>query len=355
MSGLKETVKNHRLVRHLYYFARGVVQNKQLSAKARKTLKIFQSTCLDPAQEARLVKDMVRMNAYYGFDFDEYLCYRFAERDMDDRRTFVADWEHLGYTCAMNNAANAGIYDNKWNTYQKYQRFYGRDILLCCSIADAPAFQAFTQKHTRFITKPLDASCGKGIQIFDREKFDGSDEAFFEMLLHTYQSSFVVEELIVQVTELEKLHPASVNTVRVPTIRTDDETLIIHPFLRIGQHGNHVDNAGAGGIMAAVDVETGRVFAAADEYGKVFDVHPDTNEQIVGYVIPRWEEAKKLVKELAQVVPDNRYTGWDIALTDHGWIMVEANRRGQFVWQIPMQKGFREEINCILSKLGKTY
>ena len=61
------------------------------------------------------------------------------------------------------------------------------------------------------------------------------------------------------------------------------------------------------------------------------------------------------MKELAQVTPENRYTGWDCALTEHGWVMVEANRQGQFVWQIPLQQGCREEMDLILAGIGLKY
>ncbi len=355
MTALKETIKNNRLVRHLYYYGRGIVKNKLLSAKAQKTLDAFGVTFSNPTEKVLLVKDMVRMNAMYGFDFDEYLLYHFRDKTMQERLAFVADWEHLGYTCAMNNYASAEIFDNKWKTYNTYKEFYHRDVILCGSEADKAKFEEFAQKHTRFIAKPLDMSCGKGVQIFDQEEQGISSNALFMMLLDTYKKNFIVEELIVQAPEIAKLHPSSVNTVRVPVVRTDSETFIVHPFLRIGQHGNHVDNAGAGGIMGAVDAETGKVFAAADKHGKVFLSHPDTGEKIVDYVIPRWDEAKELVKKLAEIIPDNRYTGWDLALTENGWVVVEANRRGQFVFQIPMQKGFRKEVNTLLKKMGKKY
>lgn len=73
---------------------------------------------------------------------------------------------------------------------------------------------------------------------------------------------------------------------------------------------------------------------------------------MVGFTIPRWEEVVAMAKELATIVDGNRYAGWDLALTDNGWVMIEGNARGQFVWQIPLQKGFLIETNAILRRLG---
>lgn len=354
MNALKETVKNNRLIRHLYYFSKGVLSRKKLEAVAARALNFF-NVDIPECEKQKVLKDMVKMYSRYGFAFDEYICYKFHCKNMQERLEFVADWEHLGYTCKLNDFKNAEVFDNKWKTFSKYGKYYGRSVVFCQGNDDEGAFEQLLTKEKKLIVKPLDASCGNGIKIIDNCDESKNAHELFEALLSEYNGSFIAEELIIQDPEMAKFHPSSVNTVRIPTIRMNDEIKIVHPFMRIGQNGKCVDNGGAGGILCSVDVETGKILAAADENAKIFQKHPNSGEQIVGFVIPRWEEAKQLVKKLAMVIPENRYSGWDLALTDNGWSLVEANRRGQFVWQIPSQCGFRKEINEILKKLGKKY
>ena len=163
----------------------------------------------------------------------------------------------------------------------------------------------------------------------------------------------IVEEVITQDLFMEQFHPDSVNTVRIPTIRLDDRTVIFHPFFRVGRGNAIVDNAGAGGIICALDAKDGTIIAAADEKGVTYIQHPETNVRLVGNTIPRWNEAIEFAKRLAEVVPTNRYTGWDIALTKDGWRLIEGNARGQFVAQIPLQYGFRTEIEGYLQEIKK--
>lgn len=161
-----------------------------------------------------------------------------------------------------------------------------------------------------------------------------------------------MEELISQDDRLGRIHPQSVNTVRVPTIRLNDRTILFHPFFRVGRGESVVDNAGSGGIICALDSKTGTVIAAADEHGNKFTVHPDTKEKLIGFEIPEWDKAVEFVEALVKVVPSNRYTGWDIALTNEGWILIEANARGQWVAQIPLQQGFRKEYMQYMQELN---
>lgn len=344
----KENIKNNRIVRNTYYYLNGIVNRNKLRKKAEKTIEKFALEFPSDEDKRIQIEDMIRMNMRYGYGFDEYIYFQFDKRNLDERRKFVADWEHLGYTCAMNNPANAELFDNKWKTFQTYQPYYHRDVDYIEGDAGKEAYEEFTSLHSDFIIKPLDQSCGHGVRIIH-----GEDT--FEELLSENNGHFLIEELIDQTREMAQFHSASVNTVRVPTISIGEEVHIVNPFFRIGQHGNHVDNAGSGGIICAVNASTGTIFAAADEYGKRFEQHPDTGRQIVGYTLPQWEKAKELVAELAKVTPDNHYTGWDLALTDDGWLLVEANRRGQFVWQIASQIGFRDEINQYLKELGTKY
>ena len=113
----------------------------------------------------------------------------------------------------------------------------------------------------------------------------------------------------------------------------------------MGQGSSFVDNAGSGGVFGIVDLETGRVYAACDELGNKYEVHPDTKERIIGFVVPRWKEAVALAKELITVIPSVRWVGWDLALTDDGWVLIEGNERAQFVFQFPDRKGCRKEID----------
>lgn len=346
----KENVKNNRIVRHTYYYFNSIFNRKSLRHKAETTIEKFGIGYPSEEIKNNQIKDMIRMNQLYGFTFEEYLYFHFADKSVKERRAFVADWEHLGYTCAMNDPDNVEIFDNKWKTYQKYRPYYHRDVDYIEGYAGKAAFEEFASRHSDFIVKPLDQSCGHGVGIVH-----GGDTSF-EELLRENNGRFLIEELIDQSEEMAQFHPASVNTVRVTTIKLEEEVLIVHPFMRMGQHGNHVDNGGAGGIMCTIDAESGKIIAAADENGHSFTRHPDSGIEILGFKIPRWAELRNFVTELARIVPDNHYTGWDLALTDYGWVLVEANRRGQFVgWQIPTQVGFREELNKIMKDLGKKY
>ena len=125
--------------------------------------------------------------------------------------------------------------------------------------------------------------------------------------------------------------------------------------MRVGTGKSVVDNAGAGGIICEINAETGEVIAAKDENGFSYDIHPDSGFCLIGFKIPRWNEAVILSKTLARVIPEMAYCGWDLALTSEGWIMIEANPRGQFLWQIPRCIGFRVEIEEILSSFNIDY
>lgn len=145
------------------------------------------------------------------------------------------------------------------------------------------------------------------------------------------------------------LHPQSVNTVRISTLKIGGKIHIIHPFFRVGRGEDVVDNAAKGGIFGVIDKETGIVTRACDELGNRYVVHPDTKKPIVGFSIPQWEVAVDLSLKLAKVVPESVFTGWDLALTDKGWVMVEGNSRGQFIcFQMATQNGFRKELEGLL-------
>ena len=165
----------------------------------------------------------------------------------------------------------------------------------------------------------------------------------------------ILEEYIDQLKEVAEFHPSSVNTIRVTTVFKDSKVHIMNAAFRMGNNFANIDNHAAGGIVAAIDKETGVVSSSGiDKYSNRYLYHPVTNKQIIGYSIPFWEEIINLAKELATVIPEIGYVGWDIALTESGPLLIEGNYRGMFdVQQQADQIGKRSTYDEIVLGLNK--
>lgn len=295
----------------------------------------------------KLLKAFVKDNWYP----EEYFFFNYEHLSHKGVKEFVSNREGNLFWNHQNSRQIYLLTCDKGQTYQHFKDYFHRDVVSVCShIPDsAKSFRAFVDIHSRFIVKPTFGNYGNGVRIIDASSYNDIN-SLHEELTRAYTEGFVAEELIVQCSELASFHPSSVNTVRLTTVRLGNgDIYVIHrPFIRIGQGGRCMDNGGNGGIIAAIDYDTGIIKGAIDERMNRFVVHPDTGKTILGFRIPRWEEAKDLAVRLANVLPDMNYCGWDLALTDDGWVMVEANGKGLFIgFQMPMQEGFRDEFEEI--------
>lgn len=323
----------------IYVYMRDIAEVKSVLKSFHKHLS--NEIMYDMINEHR--KNQVPYNEYLLFHFDEY-------RDKSYRSSFINDVERVDVANKLNLAENNPYFYDKAQTYQLFGEYYKRMIIRLdykCSFED---FDGFVKKNKSFICKPIDGGCGIGIKIVSVQE-NTDIRWLFQQLIEEYEGKCFAEELIVQVPLLSKLHPQSVNTVRVPTFLIGETVKVVHPFLRVGQKGSVTDNAGSGGIICALD-DSGTVMATADEFGNIFVEHPDTKEKLIGFSLPEWDEALNMVKNLALLIPTNKYCSWDLALTDAGWVLVEANAKGQFIWQYATGIGFREELNEILKAIG---
>jgi hypothetical protein len=83
--------------------------------------------------------------------------------------------------------------------------------------------------------------------------------------------------------------------------------------------------------MAAIDPATGvavRSIKDAGPHREVVYDHPITGRPITGAQLPCWDEACALALEAAAGFPELPLTGWDMAITDHGPILVELEPDG---------------------------
>ena len=74
---------------------------------------------------------------------------------------------------------------------------------------------------------------------------------------------------------------------------------------------------------------------------------------LIGFTIPKWTEACDMAAELAKNIPEAVFVGWDLALSDSGWVMVEANSSPLILWEIAVRRGIRREFNEMRRKVDR--
>lgn len=187
--------------------------------------------------------------------------------------------------------------------------------------------------------KVMNGSFGSGAV-----SFDVSNKEAYEKLKKTGKT-YIVEERITQSIEMAKWNQSSVNTIRVPSFLYNGKFEIVKPVLRTGRAGSIVDNAGGGGIISCINVETGVIESGGNnEANQHFETHPDSGMRFIGWRVPHWEELKSLVEEIhRKCMSNHRYIGWDFALTENGWVLIEGNW-GQFLSQYVDKVGLKDKF-----------
>ena len=307
----------------------------KLNSRKKSAYKIIEESIApekfeDKHYVKKLYNEILFARFMYGIAVREYFVYDFEKLSHEGRKTFVTRSNKYQYYRMLNDQNYTPYFNMKTETYRKFKEFYGREVLCMYDASDYPKFVEFVQRHPKFIYKPADDYGGHGVEIYDSRDY-ASLETLFELII--FNGFCVVEELIVQADEIARLHPQSVNTMRVVAyLSPSGETSIQWCFLRMGMGGSHTDNMSSGGLAAMVDPETGIIYSTGRDWkGDEHIFHPDTGIQLVGYQIPEWDKLREMVASLSKVLPQVRLVGWDLSYTTKGWVFVEGNARPQCV------------------------
>ncbi len=213
---------------------------------------------------------------------------------------------------------------DKSRFYERFKEFFNRDACAIRTEADRDAFLQFSKKHPKFIAKKIKGSHGHGTELIELERITDSAEDVFTRLLSL--GEYFCEELIIQHEALASFNPSSVNTLRVPTFMNKDGFHILKPYIRIGRPGTFTDHSTNGGVIAVIDEKTGVIISeGVDLMGGKHEFHPDSGVRIKDFQIPLWDEFLIKVEHIHNSIKDYPYIGWDFALSENGWVLVEGN------------------------------
>lgn len=150
-----------------------------------------------------------------------------------------------------------------------------------------------------------------------------------QKLIEETQSFYIITEYLEMHQDLKKIYAKSVNTVRMMVINEHGyDPKIMQTYMRIGSsRTGYTDNVGYGGICVFVDKDTGELYQPETIKDHVFydcPVHPDTGTPIAGR-LPHWELIQNTVMEICRYLCELEYLGFDIAITDEGFQILEIN------------------------------
>lgn len=131
-------------------------------------------------------------------------------------------------------------------------------------------------------------------------------------------------------------------TCRVVTGRLapDGEPFLLGAFARFPLDHAVVDNLAAGGVGAGVDLHDGRMGAGTIWEGETghCDCHPRTGAKITGELLPGWAEIAALALRTHRAAGEWPSMGWDIACTERGVMLIEANTQWAIFFHVPMSR-----------------
>lgn len=181
-------------------------------------------------------------------------------------------------------------------------------------------------ENDEVICKPsVESGAGRDIQFWNTATQRKVIEAF---LSDKNEKDYVIQKIIRQHADLDKVHKDSVNTLRIVSLLMQDGVYVLSSNLRMGVGDSRIDNVMAGGISCGIN-DDGTLKKYATEYysGERFEKHPQ-GLVFEGFKIPSYDKAVELVKRLHPLIPHFRLVSWDIAIDATGEpMLIEANLR----------------------------
>lgn len=296
------------------------------------------------------------LDVKYGSDYRSYIHYT---PFMKQRDKLNLSSDHNS-SCILRNKLYFGIFAKSIGiaTPENIAYINNGDVLLLNTASHTNIKDFATNLNGTFFCKPVDGECGKGVFKLDVT----SDKILINNAIVTFEdltdalngTAFIIQKCITQHPLQAKLHPSSINSMRMVTVRSlkDGHIEVLPSILRIGANGSIVDNTSQGGIAVGFDPNTGHLNEYGffkPEFGLRTNTHPNSNIKFSEYTIPHIKEAVEQAKYFHSLL-DLHSIGWDIAIGEDGPIFIEGNDNWEINGPQSCNRGLAKEYYNLFFK-----
>lgn len=261
----------------------------------------------------------------YGFSPDDYFVkgngYTMSKYE---KKRFFTLKKAFWLQDTVNNPEYIHFLENKAEALDLFKDLVQRNWLYApkSSFED---YMAFVKKTPVFIAKPVGGMCGEGIKKYSTGEIPEED-------LKTLFNRFVTDDILLE--ECLKAHDdiylgtTALSTFRIYTmIDKNGEVHVLKAKYRVGT-GDAITDTADGCIAYPISIENGVIEGPGINevlFSENYFYHPGCDKLVVGMKIPMWDLVLEVVTEAAKKIPQVRYVGWDIAITNNSVEIIEGN------------------------------
>ena len=184
------------------------------------------------------------------------------------------------------------------------------------------------------VGKPCRSSGGSGVAV--------RTDLTPEWIVQHGGESYVVQKKIQQCAFAAQFNSASVNTMRMMTLRCpwNGEIVVCRSMMRMGVSDAVIDNMMKGGLCVCVG-DKGQLGKYAYDYdGKRYELHPVSGFTFEGLSHPGYEKMVNMAKEIHRKIAAYNLLSFDFVQRDDGSIcVVEINATSQGITQLQYDFG----------------
>lgn len=172
------------------------------------------------------------------------------------------------------------------------------------------------------VKKAVNSQGGFGVEFFS-----GSDiMPRFREVMRSIDGDVVIQLPVKQHSAFSRLHPESVNTMRIVSLLTGDSVKEYAVCVKIGVGKERRDNGCHGGIYCGVDKDGRLKKLGTLDNGTVLFSHPELGYRFEDITLPFVDKAISLVKQAHPFMGHFRLISWDVAIDEEGdAVLIEAN------------------------------
>lgn len=298
---------------------------KESKFLAEKSKRYAQDIGLGKGEWVKVLIDFVISRICYKFSVQDYFVigngYTLSRYE---KKRFFTDKRAYWVRQKVNNPSYIHFLYNKVEALELFNDFVSRRWLYAPK-SSFSEFVDFVNKTPAFIAKPVDKYEGEGIE---KHSTSGVSEEDLKTLYDYLVSNGMLLEECLKAHDDIYLGTKSLNTFRLYTmIDGKGDVHILKAKYRAGT-GDAITDTAEGCIAYPISIEHGVIEGPGINEvlnSKNYFYHPGCDKLVVGMKIPMWDRVLEVVTEAAKKIPQIRYIGWDIAITNEGVEIIEGN------------------------------